>query len=152
MLYYGEKLLRDGRTIEAVLTPQRTVEVRTKVGKLIVEVDAQTPVAELHDKLEQAFMEHDHTPTFAELYNIEVEKPSRREVFLEDVARVTGRSKNTVRQWAMGEATPSVADCITLSKYFGIHIDELFNEANRTEYAPLYTRHSKGKKGKPQTA
>lgn len=97
MVYYGEKLLKSGKCVEIVLTAKGDLELREKTGKLIREIE---PYEVDRDKaqFDHIIRENDWNPTLVELYKIEVEKPTRAEEFIHNLAVATEVSEIRVRR------------------------------------------------------
>ncbi len=66
------------------------------------------------------------TKTFIDLCNEEKKKPSPYQLFIEEVAELTGRKPSTVRLWILENKTPDRLIQRTLSNHFGIPMEELF--------------------------
>lgn len=61
--------------------------------------------------------------TFQEIYQ---DVKSQANTFIEDIAKLTHRSKAAVRKWIAGECAPDMNVQEKLSQYFNRPIEELF--------------------------
>ena len=64
--------------------------------------------------------------SFRDLYKYECDKPTPRQSFIAEVARVTKKAEATVKQWANGIQTPDELTRQTLAVHFNCDPDELF--------------------------
>lgn len=72
--------------------------------------------------------------TFLDLYRMEGEKPTPRQAFIAEVARVTKKAETTVKQWVRGMVVPDELTIDTLAKHFNCDPDSLF--PNRLQKQP----------------
>lgn len=64
------------------------------------------------------------------MYKYECEKPTPRQAFISEVALVTKKSENTVKQWGNGIQTPDELTRNVLAAHFGCDPDSLFPTDN----------------------
>ena len=69
--------------------------------------------------------------SFREMVEHEGRKPTPRQAFLDEIARMTGVSSNTVKQWAAGTQGPNPTAMMILSAHFGAEPGELFPGGDR---------------------
>ena len=143
MVYYGEKLLKSGKCVEIVLTAKGDLELREKTGKLIREIE---PYEVDRDKaqFDHIIRENDWNPTLVELYKIEVEKPTRAEEFIRNLAVATEVSEIRVRRWLFYGTMPTDKDLIMkIEKYFGLSYSTLFDMDRNIVVSQKYQRHKR---------
>lgn len=68
--------------------------------------------------------------TFRDLYLEHRDKPTPLDTFVNEVARITESSPNTVRQWRVGTQTPERIKQRQIAEHFGVDIDSLFPGTN----------------------
>lgn len=64
--------------------------------------------------------------TFKELYRERMEMPTPAQMFVSEVARITHRSEQTIRQWLSGTQVPDLLARETIAGYFRVDADGLF--------------------------
>ena len=64
--------------------------------------------------------------TFMELYQKEGEKPTPRQAFVADVARITKKAETTVKQWINGFQVPDALTIDVIAKRFDCDPSTLF--------------------------
>lgn len=71
--------------------------------------------------------------SFSDLYKYESEKPTPRQAFVAEVARITAKAEATVKQWANGIQVPDKLSIQTIANHFGCDPETLF--PNKTKKA-----------------
>lgn len=69
--------------------------------------------------------------SFCDIYKQESEKPTPRQSFLAEMARVTGAAENTVKQWASGVQQPNMSAMKLLCQHFKCEPETLFPNLNK---------------------
>lgn len=64
--------------------------------------------------------------TFRDIYKKECDKPTPRQKFIAEIARVTKKSENTVKQWGNGIQAPDELTRNVLAAHFGCDPVSLF--------------------------
>lgn len=64
--------------------------------------------------------------SFKDLYNKEGAKPTPRQAFITEVARITKKAETTVKQWINGIQTPDALTIDTIAKHFDCDPETLF--------------------------
>lgn len=71
--------------------------------------------------------------TFSDLYKYESEKPTPRQTFIAEIARITGAAENTVKQWANGVQFPNMSAMKLLCAHFNCEPEILFPNLNKQQ-------------------
>lgn len=66
--------------------------------------------------------------TFIDLYRKEGEKPTPRQAFVTEVAKVTKKAETTVRQWINGFTVPDALTVDVIARHFDCDPSVLFPE------------------------
>lgn len=61
----------------------------------------------------------------------------RNKMSQEELAEITGTSRQTVSKWESGESIPDIISCIRLAEAFGITVDDLVNYDEGEEILPI---------------
>lgn len=69
--------------------------------------------------------------SFLDLYKNESEKPTPRQTFIAEIARITGASENTVKQWGNGIQLPNISAMKLLCEHFNCGPEILFPKFNK---------------------
>lgn len=64
--------------------------------------------------------------TFRDLYAEFRDRPTPAQKFIDDVARITRRQKNTVIAWTKGQQAPDTLAQEQIAAHFGVEIESLF--------------------------
>lgn len=70
--------------------------------------------------------------SFCDIYKYETEKPTPRQTFISEIARVTGAAETTVKQWANGVQLPNMSAMKLLCAHFNCDPETLFPTLNKT--------------------
>lgn len=150
MIYYGEKLIKEGKCVEIVRTARGDLELREKTGKLIRKI-APSEVDRKRTALDDIIKQNDWTPTLMERYKIELSKPTRAEMFIDEVVRATGAKRSAIQQWVIfGKTTNDYAIIKKLEKLFGQSFETLFDKGRNEEVEKKYRRHRRRDKSNNQ--
>lgn len=74
-----------------------------------------------------------YNKTFKQLYNEEKSKDTPAQAFIANVAKLTCRSKVTVKMWLAGMQTPDELTTIVIAKHFGCKAETLFPKKTKTK-------------------
>lgn len=69
--------------------------------------------------------------TFQQLYKEKVAEPTPRQVYVAEIAAITGKSEATVKQWGNGIQTPDASSKKILGDYYRCNPDILFPKNNK---------------------
>ncbi len=142
MIYYGEKLMKSGESVEIVRTANGELELREKTGKLIRALGHEETKGQM--SLESIIKRYDWTPTLMERYKMELAKPTRAEMFIQDLSRATGATASAVKAWVLyGKTTNDYPTIRKLEKLFGQSFETLFDKSRNLEVERKYLRHKR---------
>lgn len=66
------------------------------------------------------------------MYEAAKAKPTAAQLYIKEVADVTGRKESTVKMWVYGIQRPDADTMFLLSEHFGVPIETLFPKQPKT--------------------